>query len=61
MVSRRVGIACEEYTAVCIDTAGIATVYGEYPDYEDLGIFFRSTVRNPITTTMHSGQPSSGS
>ena len=43
-----VGIACEEYTAVCIDTAGIATVYGEYPDYEDWCIFFRSTVRNPI-------------
>ncbi len=28
-------IACEEYTAVCIDSTGKASVYGDYPDYED--------------------------
>ena len=42
-----VGIACEEYTAVCIDTAGIATVYGEYPDYEDLVYFLQVNCQEP--------------
>jgi hypothetical protein len=35
------GIACEEYTAVCIDENGIAKVYGEYPSYEDYAYFIR--------------------
>lgn len=26
-------IACDEYTAVCIDTNGVASVYGDYPSY----------------------------
>ena len=25
------GIACDEYTAVCIDTNGMAHVYGDFP------------------------------
>lgn len=29
------GIACEEYTAVCIDQSGEARVFGDYPDYDD--------------------------
>ena len=33
------GIACEEYTAVCIDETGTAKVFGEYPDYEDIAYF----------------------
>ena len=33
------GIACEEYTAVCIDETGTAKVFGEYPDYEDVAYF----------------------
>ena len=32
-------IACEEYTAVCIDENGIATVFGEYPAYDDFAWF----------------------
>lgn len=32
-------IASEEYTAVCIDENGIATVFGEYPAYDDFAWF----------------------
>ncbi|MDG2331336.1 MAG: T9SS type A sorting domain-containing protein [Flavobacteriales bacterium] len=33
------GIACDEYTAVCIDTNGLARVFGGYPTYEDNAYF----------------------
>ena len=33
------GIACEEYTAVCIDTLGLARVFGDYPAYNDFAFF----------------------
>jgi len=36
------GIACDEYTAVCIDTNGIAKVYGEYPAYDDNAYFIQT-------------------
>jgi len=36
------GIACDEYTAVCIDTFGIAHCYGEYPAYDE-DIYFLQT------------------
>lgn len=29
------GIACEEYTAVCIDTNGFCKIYGDYPNYDE--------------------------
>jgi len=29
------GIACDEYTAVCIDTLGFCKIYGEYPAYDE--------------------------
>jgi len=35
------GIACDEYTAVCIDENGIASVYGEYPNYDDYAYFLQ--------------------
>ncbi|MDQ3048082.1 MAG: T9SS type A sorting domain-containing protein [Bacteroidota bacterium] len=35
------GIASEEYTAVCIDTNGIAHVYGDYPANEDYAYFLQ--------------------
>ncbi|MBI1192789.1 MAG: cyanophycinase [Bacteroidetes bacterium] len=34
-------IACDEYTAVCIDTAGMARVFGAYPAYEDYAYFMQ--------------------
>jgi len=35
------GIACDEYTAVCIDKDGIARVFGEYPKSNDNAYFLR--------------------
>jgi cyanophycinase-like exopeptidase len=35
------GIACEEYTAVCIDTNGIGHVYGDYPASDDYAYFLQ--------------------
>lgn len=36
------GIACDEYTSVCIDTNGIAKVYGDYPTYDDNAYFIQT-------------------
>lgn len=36
------GIACDEYTAVCVDANGIANVYGEYPSYDDFAYFIQT-------------------
>jgi cyanophycinase-like exopeptidase len=35
------GIACDEYTAVCIDETGIASVFGDYPSYNDFAYFLQ--------------------
>ena len=35
------GIACDEYTAVCIDPAGIAHVYGGFPTEDDNAYFLQ--------------------
>ncbi|MEX1003219.1 MAG: T9SS type A sorting domain-containing protein [Crocinitomicaceae bacterium] len=35
------GIACDEYTAVCIDDSGMAKVYGQYPTYDDNAYFIQ--------------------
>jgi len=35
------GIACEEYVAVCVDTLGIARVYGGYPTYDEQAYFIQ--------------------
>ena len=37
--TRTYGIACDEYTAVCIDSTGIGAVYGEWPEYDDYAFF----------------------
>lgn len=33
------GIACNEYVAVCIESNGIAKVYGDYPNYNEFAYF----------------------
>jgi len=38
---RALGIACEEYTAVCVDSAGIGRVYGGYPQDQDYAYFLQ--------------------
>ena len=40
--SRAFGIACNEYTAVCVDDDGKAYVYGDYPDYEEHAFFIQT-------------------
>lgn len=39
---RAKGIACEEYVAICIDTLGIAHVYGNYPEEPDFAWFVQT-------------------
>ncbi|MCC6475859.1 T9SS type A sorting domain-containing protein [bacterium] len=36
------GIACNEYTAVCIDENGLARVYGDYPNYPEATYFLQT-------------------
>jgi cyanophycinase-like exopeptidase len=52
------GIACDEYTAVCIGSDGIAHCYGEAPQYEDYAYFARPNCPEPIgPETCQSGTP----
>lgn len=41
------GIACDEYTAVCIDPNGDARVFGEYPSYDDNAYFIQVNCELP--------------
>jgi cyanophycinase-like exopeptidase len=43
-------IACDEYTAVCIDEKGLARVFGGYPDYEDQAYFVQVNCGIPEPT-----------
>ncbi len=43
-------IACDEYTAVCIDTNGIARVFGGHPNYDDNAYFIQSNCELKIKT-----------
>ncbi len=49
-------IACDEYTAVCIDNNGIARVFGGYPTYDDNAYFIQSncglSVQEPENCTV---------
>lgn len=36
------GIACDEFTAVCIDPDGLARIYGEFPSFDDNAYFIQS-------------------
>jgi cyanophycinase-like exopeptidase len=48
-------IACDEYTAVCVDTNGIAKVYGGYPTHDDNAYFiqpnYELAVKSPENCT----------
>lgn len=43
-------IACDEYTAVCIDTNGIARVFGSYPENDDNAYFIQSNCELSVQT-----------
>lgn len=36
------GIACNEYTSVCVDENGLARVYGDYPNYPETAFFLQT-------------------
>ncbi|WP_425392139.1 T9SS type A sorting domain-containing protein [Ekhidna sp.] len=52
------GIACEEHTAVCINTEGIASVFGD-PDHDDIAYFIQVNCRleNPSPEVIKSSTP----
>lgn len=41
------GIACNEYTAVCVSPDGTARVFGEYPEYPEFAYFLRAGCMMP--------------
>lgn len=41
-------IACDEYTAICIEDNGIAKVFGGYPTYDDNAYFIQTNCELPI-------------
>jgi len=41
-------IACDEYTAVCIDNNGIAKVFGGFPSYDDNAYFIQTNCELPF-------------
>lgn len=53
------GIACDEYTAVCVDENGTARVYGTYPDFDDNAYFITPNceVMNNLPENCVPGQP----
>ncbi len=44
---RATAIACDEYTAVCVDTNGQAAVYGDYPSSDDNAYFIQTNCELP--------------
>jgi len=51
------GIACEEFTAVCIDNTGDARVFGDFPDNEDYAYFLQANCTNFTVETCEPGTP----
>jgi len=56
--TRAFGIACNEYTSVCIDSDGKAYVYGDYPNYEEHAFFIQSNCTTTyLPETCTTGSP----
>lgn len=53
------GIACEEYSAACVDTDGKITLYGEYPQYDDHVWFARAAcgIADSVPESCTEGNP----
>ncbi|MCM5661434.1 cyanophycinase [Galbibacter mesophilus] len=56
---RAKGIACDEYTSVCIDEKGLATIYGGAPDYDDNAYFIQPNpeIENNVPEVCEDGEP----
>jgi hypothetical protein len=52
-------VACDEYTAVCIDSNGLAKVFGGFPQYDDFAYFVEVNceIPNPSPESCNSGTP----
>ena len=46
---RSFGIACNDYTAVCVDAEGKATVYGDYPTHPEFAYFLQANCTPDFT------------
>ena len=44
--SRSFGIAANEYVAVCVDDTGKASVYGDYPNYQEFAFFVQANCQS---------------
>lgn len=44
------GIACNEYTAVCIDENGLARVFGDWPNYPETAFFLQTNCELEVNT-----------
>jgi cyanophycinase-like exopeptidase len=56
--TRSFGIACNEYTAVCLEPDGKAYVYGDYPTYDEFAYFLQANcVTDYEPETCVSGSP----
>jgi cyanophycinase-like exopeptidase len=52
------GIACNEYTAICIDGNGLARVFGEWPQYQEYAYFIQMNCERPLgAETCSPGMP----
>jgi cyanophycinase-like exopeptidase len=51
------GIGVDEFVAICIDSNGIATVYGEYPGYEDNAFFIRTNCTRAQPSVLQGNTP----
>lgn len=51
------GIACDEYTAVCIEPDGTAKSFGDYPDYDEHVYFLQSNCLFGPPEVVESGVP----
>ena len=53
------GIACDEFTAICIDEFGKARVFGGYPEFDDNAYFIQANCSNsdPTAEVLEAGQP----
>jgi cyanophycinase-like exopeptidase len=54
---RSFGIAAEEYVAICIDDSGVATIFGEYPDFDDKAYFIQVNCRNETPEVLEQNLP----
>ncbi|MEX1192911.1 MAG: T9SS type A sorting domain-containing protein [Brumimicrobium sp.] len=51
------GIASDEFVAICIDSNGIAQVFGEHPEYDDNAYFLRTNCQRATPAVIQADTP----